>query len=224
MPSALSTGARIRDLMEEEIATGIVRPGTRLDEIKLAERFGVSRTPVREALQQLAAAGLVQIQPRRGATVVELAASTLVEMFEVMAELEAMAARFAARRHTDRDKKEIQAALQACKRAARAGDADAYYYANETFHYALYQASHHAFLIEQCRQLHRRLKPYRRLQLRVGRRMGASLAEHEAITKAVLASDDEGAGRLARDHVLVQGTRFSDLVASLQMDTEAVPQ
>lgn len=86
---------------------------------------------------------------------------------------------------------------------------------NEVFHYALYDASHHAFLIDQCRQLHRRLKPYRRLQLRVRHRMATSLAEHQAITDAVLAFDGDRASQLARDHIVVQGARFSDLVASL---------
>lgn len=210
-----NTSAGLRDALEEEILTGAIKPGTRLDETTLAERFGVSRTPIREALQQLAAAGLIQIQPRRGATVIELPPSTLVEMFDVMAELEAMAVRFAARRHTDKDQSAIQAALKACKAAAKTGDVEAYYYANEVFHYALYEASHHAFLIEQCRQLHRRLKPYRRLQLRVRQRMAASMAEHEAIAAAIFAFDGEKASALARDHIVVQGTRFSDLVASL---------
>lgn len=210
-----NTSAGLRDTLEEDILTGGLKPGTRLDETVLAERFGVSRTPIREALQQLAAAGLIQIQPRRGATVVELPASTLVEMFDVMAELEAMAVRLASRRHTDEDRTAIQSALKGCKAAAKTGDVEAYYYANEVFHYALYDASHHAFLIEQCRQLHRRLKPYRRLQLRVRRRMAASLAEHNAIADAIFAFDGDTASQLARDHIVVQGTRFSDLVASL---------
>ncbi len=210
-----NASAGLRDTLEEEILTGSIKPGTRLDETMLAERFGVSRTPIREALQQLAAAGLIQIQPRRGATVVELPASTLVEMFDVMAELEAMAVRLASRRHTDDDKKTILAALKSCKVAAKSGDVDAYYYANEVFHYALYDASHHAFLIEQCRQLHRRLKPYRRLQLRVRQRMATSLAEHQAIADALLSFNGDLGSQLARDHIVVQGARFSDLVASL---------
>lgn len=215
MTTISNTSAGLRDTLEEDIVTGTIRPGTRLDETVLAERFGVSRTPIREALQQLAAAGLIQIQPRRGATVVELPASTLVEMFDVMAELEAMAVRLASRRHTDDDKKAVLATMRACKAAAKSGDVEAYYYANEVFHYALYDASHHAFLIDQCRQLHRRLKPYRRLQLRVRQRMATSLAEHQAITDALLAFDGDRASQLARDHIVVQGARFSDLVASL---------
>ena len=221
MAANSNTSSGPRDALEEDILTGIIKPGARLDETVLAARFGVSRTPIREALQQLAAAGLIQIQPRRGATVIELPASTLVEMFDVMAELEGMAVRLAARRHTDDDKKAIQAALKACKTAAKSGDVEAYYYANESFHYALYDASHHAFLIDECRQLHRRLKPYRRLQLRVRQRMATSLSEHQAIADAILAFDGDRANTLARDHIVVQGTRFSDLVASLSAMTAA---
>lgn len=212
-----NSGAKLRDTLEEEIATGQILPGTRLDEVSLAERFGVSRTPVREALHQLASAGLVQIQPRRGATVVELHAHTLVEMFDVMAELEAMAVGLAARRHSEEDRKAILAAHAECKRAAKSGDADRYYYANEAFHNALHEASHHAFLISQCRQLHRRLKPYRRLQLRVRHRVSASLAEHQSVVDAILAFDADRASALAREHIVVQGARFGDLIASLKL-------
>lgn len=216
MTKELSSAAKLRDALEEEIVTGQMLPGSRLDEVSLAERFGVSRTPVREALHQLASAGLVEIQPRRGATVTELHADTLVEMFDVMAELEAMAVGLAARRHTEADKKAIVSAHAECKCAAKSGDVDRYYYANEAFHDALYAASHHAFLITQCRQLHRRLKAYRRLQLRVRHRVSASLAEHQSIIDAILAFDQAQAAACARRHIVVQGERFGDLIASLK--------
>ena len=90
----------LRDHLEEDILTGALRPGDRLDEMSLAERFGVSRTPIREALFHLAAAGLIDNRPKRGAIVAEIGPRQLVEMFEVMAELEGMCARLAARRAT----------------------------------------------------------------------------------------------------------------------------
>jgi len=206
----------IRDQIENAILTGELAPGQRLDETTLAARAGVSRTPIREVLMQLAALGLVDLGARRGATVAKVAPERLVEMFEVMAELEAMAVRLAARRHTDADEAEIRAAHVACTEAAESRDADRYYYANERFHHALYDASHQGFLIEQCMLLHRRLKPYRRLQLRVRQRMAASLAEHEQIMDAVLSLNGEQAATLMREHVLVQGERFTDLLASLR--------
>jgi DNA-binding GntR family transcriptional regulator len=211
----VSAGARLRDEIENEILTGRLAPGTRLDEVPLAARFGVSRTPIREALMQLSAAGLIDIRPRRGAVVAEIGPERLVEMFAVMAEMEAMAGRLAARRHTEADRAALVSALDACRAAAASGDTDAYYYENEKFHHAIYAASYNGFLIEQCIGLHRRLKPYRRLQLRVGNRLATSLAEHEAVVEAILAHDGVSAAEALRGHIAIQGERFGDLVASL---------
>ncbi|QQP92413.1 GntR family transcriptional regulator [Skermanella sp. TT6] len=205
----------MRDRIENEILTGAMPPGYRLDEMTLAARFGVSRTPVREALFQLASAGLIEIRPRRGAVVTEVGPERLVQMFEVMAGLEGMAGRLAARRQTDADRRNLTETHEACRRAAETADADAYYYENERFHHAIYAASHNAFLIEQCAALHRRLKPYRRIQLQVMNRVANSLAEHEAVVDAILKMDGDRAERLLRDHIMIQGDRFSDLMASL---------
>jgi len=204
---------RLREQIEEQIATGRLAPGSALDELTLAERFGVSRTPVREALIQLAAEGLIEIRPRRGAVVMALGPTRLLEMFEVMAELEAMCARQAARRMTEPERQVLLAAHHECE-AAR-GDTDAYFYANERFHGAIYAGSHNGFLAEQTAQLQRRLRPYRRLQLRVRNRMANSFAEHESVVQALLAGDGAAAAEALRGHVSVQGERFGDLVASL---------
>lgn len=206
---------RLRDALETAILTGDFAPGDKLEEVALARRFGVSRTPVREALHQLAASGLVESRPRRGAVVASLGPDRLVEMFAVMAELEAMAARLAAGRMERSDESRLLDALAGCARAATEGP-DAYYYENERFHFALYDASGNGFLADQARALHRRLKPYRRLQLQVHNRVPTSLAEHAAIVAALRGSDAAAAADLARAHVAVQGQRFADLVASLQ--------
>jgi len=212
----------LRDAIEDLIAIGQFPPGTHLDETELAARFKVSRTPIREALIQLASLGLVVIRPRRGTVVAEVAPQQLVEMFEVMAELEAMCGRLAARRMSSEDQAVLQSAHDACREASAAGDADAYYYKNEQFHDAIYAGSHNTFLAEQARALHRRLRPYRRLQLRVRNRLPTSLAEHEAVVNAIRAGDGSLTADLLRQHVLVQGQRFADLIASLsQLTTRA---
>lgn len=214
-PMAPNTRQRLRHQLENDILTGALAPGERLDEVALATRFGVSRTPIREALMQLASAGLIEIRPRRGAVVAELGPGTLVEMFEVMAELEGLAGRLAARRHTVADEAAIAAAHEACRTAAALGDCDAYYYENERFHHAIYAASHSGFLAEQCAALHRRLKPYRRLQLRARNRLPVSFAEHDRVVAAILSGDGEAANAELRAHVAIQGERFGDLLASL---------
>jgi DNA-binding GntR family transcriptional regulator len=204
---------KVRHAIEQDIAMGVALPGQRLDEVMLAERFEVSRTPVREALQQLAASGMIDIRPRRGAVVADVTPERLFQMFEAMAEIEALCARLASRRITAHDRGVLVAANAACQAAM--GDPDAYYDANELFHQAIYHASGNAVLEEQCLALQKRLRPYRRLQLRVTNRVGRSFSEHEAILAALLAGDAEAAGTALHAHVMVQGDRFADLVASL---------
>lgn len=205
----------LREAIEEEVATGKLLPGTHLDEIELARRFGVSRTPIREALSLLAGEGLVEIRPRRGAVVAQVTPQRLVEMFEVMAELEAMCARLAARRMTDAEIVDLEAAHDHCRVAAAGQDSDAYFYANERFHQAIYHASHNTFLAEQALSLQRKVRPYRRLQLRVRNRVSRSFEEHQDILDALKAGDGEKAVLAIRSHVVVQGERFADLIAGL---------
>ncbi|WP_426112597.1 GntR family transcriptional regulator [Massilia sp. PWRC2] len=208
---------QLREAIEELIAVGTLAPGQHLDETELAARFGVSRTPIRETLIQLASMGLVVIRPRRGAVVAELGPRQLVEMFETMSELEAVCARLGARRMNEAERAALRAVHAACEAASVSVDADAddYYYRNEAFHHAIYAGSHNQFLIDQALALSRRLRPYRRLQLRVRNRVGASFAEHAALVDAIVDGDGELAARLARDHVMIQGERFADLMASL---------
>ena len=205
----------VREMIEEGIATGTFPPGMRLDEVELAQRFDVSRTPLREALFQLASAGIVEMQPRRGTVVAEVSPHRMVEMFEVMGELEAMCGRLAARRMLPPEHERLLAAHRACEAARAANNPDTYYYQNEQFHHVIYEGSHNGFLEQQASALHRRLRPYRRLQLRVRDRMPTSLREHEGVVQAILAGDAELTAQRLRDHVVVQGQRFADLIASL---------
>ena len=206
---------QLRESIEEQIASGELAPGSTLDEATLVERYGVSRTPVREALIQLATEGLIEMRPRRGAVVASIGPGRLLEMFEVMGELEAMCGRLAARRMLPAEHERLLAAHRACEAARLANDPDAYYYENERFHHLIYEGSHNGFLEQQASALHRRLRPYRRLQLRVRDRMPTSLREHEGVVQAILAGDAELTAQRLRDHVVVQGQRFADLIASL---------
>jgi DNA-binding GntR family transcriptional regulator len=210
-----SRAESLREAIEEMIAVGQLTPGQHLDETWLAERFEVSRTPIREALIQLGAMGLVVVRPRRGAVVAEIDPRRLCEMFEVMAELEAMCGRLAARRITEPELAELRAAHAECGAAVQAHDIDAYYEANARFHTQVYHASHNLYLAEQALRLHRRLRVYRRLQLRVRDRIGNSYAEHGGVLQALEAGDSNLTAERLRQHVVVQGERFGDLIASL---------
>ena len=204
----------LRDQLEQDIVTGAFRPGERLDEQSLAARFGVSRTPIREALMQLATIGLIRLHQRRGAFVASLGFKEIIERFEVMAALEGACGALAARRITDEQRGKLLEAHEACARQAAGGSADAYYYANERFHHVIYEACHNAFLAEQARQLHGRLRPYRRLQLRARSRVASSLAEHQGIVDAILAGEGSKAEQLLKGHILIQGERLTDFIAS----------
>ncbi len=209
------SGLSLRDRIEEAIVSGQFGPGDRLEEVSLAEQYGVSRTPVREALRQLQEAGLIEIKPRRGATVKVITPTHLIHMFEVMGGLEGIAGRLAARRLDETSKSEILECHEACRAAVKDGS-DAYYYENERFHMAIYRASANPFLEEQARALHRRLKPYRRIQLRSLNRIEHSFAEHERIVEALISGQSLEAEQALWDHVTIQADRFHDFLASLE--------
>ena len=206
--------------LQEMILQGDFVDGDRLDEIRLAERFSVSRTPIREAFQKLALSGLIEQIPRRGVFVRLPGPVELIEMFEVMAELECACGRFAASRISDAALEEMEQANALCRKAAQAGDAGAYYTANEAFHHVIYRQSGNGFLEAEAQRLYRRLKPYRRVQLRLRGRMAQSLAEHEAILDALSDGRVEDAGRHLRGHVVIQGEKFHNLMASLKPAAE----
>ena len=205
----------IAQTIEEDILSNRYVDGERLDEAMLAARFRVSRTPIREAMQRLAISGVVVLRPRRGAFVRQPTTVDLMEMFEVMAEYEAFCARLAAGAITEEALAEMSEVNAECARAVEAQDADRYYEANEQFHHMLYAQSGNSFLETEALRLHRRLRPYRRLQLRLRGRMAQSMAEHDAILSALEEGDADGAASAIREHVGVQGEKFRRLVAAL---------
>jgi DNA-binding GntR family transcriptional regulator len=211
LPSRLSE--QLLEAIEERIVMGEAPPGARLDEVELAASFGVSRTPIREALIQLATMRLIEKRPRKGWVVTQMTPRQLCEMFEVMAELEAMCGRFAARRASTFQQQRIRAAHEACRDIK---DPDAYYRLVEKFHIAIYEASQNEFLIEEVRQMQRRARAYRRLQLRAPDRIADSFQEHGGIVEAIFAGDSERASDLLRAHIMVQGVRFTSLVESIE--------
>jgi DNA-binding GntR family transcriptional regulator len=110
---------------------------------------------------------------------------------------------------------QILQAHEACKQAWESNDPKEYYKLNEVFHHAVYAASHNSFLEERAELLHRRLRPYRRLQLHVRNRMRNSFDEHEKIVRALLDGNSTLAADLLRAHVVVQGEKFTDLMSNM---------
>ncbi len=215
--STIPNAIRVREALENAIVDGRFPPGAKLDPEALAEEFAVSRTPIREALQQLEASGLVRVAAKRGTFVSEWNPEELAERFETMAEIEASCARLAARRVTDAELVQIEALHAACRRLAEAGDVDAYYAENSAFHTSIYRATHNTFLAREAGRMHAMLQPYRRMQLQVRNRVSRSFEEHDAVVRAIRAGDDVAAAEAMRSHVVVQGDRFHDLLAALRL-------
>lgn len=221
---ATSTAERLRIALEKDIFLLRLSPGDKLDEASLAQRFGTSRTPVREALRQLAASGLVEIRAHKGAQVSRLSIPQLLEMFEFMAVMEGVCARFAAERASAEEIRTIREAHNACRPFAEAGDADGFYVANTHFHEAIYRASHNSYGAQQTMFLRNRLGPYRRFQLRRNNRPAESFREHGEILDAIAKGDAARAEQATRAHIDVQGSNFAALVSQVPPEYLTAPQ
>ena len=195
------SSANLVRTLEDDILNGLLRPCDRLDEQTLASRFGVSRTPVREALRHLASSGLVEIRKNQGATVKRLTTAELIEMFQVMAELEGLSARLSARRMSSEEFEEMLEHNRECEALAKAGDHEAFFIANNLFHEVIFRGSHNKFLQVESRKLRNRVNVYRRHITFQPRRMKRTVAEHNRIIEAIQAGDEEAADRLMREHV-----------------------
>jgi len=191
----------LRLQLADDIVRGIFAPGDPLDEIGLATRYGVSRTPVREALRQLAASGLVEIRPHRGAIVTRPSEKRLFEMFLVMAELEGLCAGLAAEAMSILERRELGKLHASLGDLVETGDPTLYALANERFHGAIYAGSHNDYLGEMTQATRARLAPFRRAQFRQSGRLAESFHEHDRIVQAILAGDRDRATREMRDHI-----------------------
>lgn len=204
--------------IEEMIFSGRLKPGEKLDEVALAAEFGVSRTPVREAIQRLTASGLIETQSRKGTSVTLLPMPKLVGMFEVMAELDILCARLAAQRATQQERRALE---DIYKRSLEAtGDAAAYARLNRDFHSSIYAATHNAYLGTLATRTWKQLQPYRNFRLDRPERVQESAAQHKAVLDAILAYDAELAAKNMRSHVRL-GTVLADFVLNLPTNVGA---
>lgn len=215
---------RIRNALTDEIASGLLKAGTQLDEQQLADRFGASRTPVREALRQLAASGLVEVRPRRGVVVTRLTPERIMDMFEAMAEIEAMCVRLAAHRMTPLERSRLLKLHQDSQVMVEANDIDAYDAFNRAFHETLYHATHNSFLAEQAIAVRTRLNAFRRTQLREGDRIVRSREEHENVMTAIAEGDGEAAARRMRAHMLNAASALDRYIAEHEDRGEKKPE
>ena len=207
--------------IEKLIVNGSMVPGQRLDEMVLAKKYGVSRTPVREAIRALIAIGLVQNTGKQGSQVAKLSISMLIEMFELMAVLEGMCAQLAARRATKNELFEMKKTHQLLEKTFEKGNHKEFYNVNLQFHDQLYNASHTQYLAEETLRLRRRLSPYRmRVTFQPGR-MNSTLEEHNKILIAIKKGESELAKNEAISHLRLIGNDLEDFIASVSSSTKS---
>jgi DNA-binding GntR family transcriptional regulator len=215
-----SVAARKSDIivaaLESQIVNGTRGPGARLDERVLAEEFGVSRTPIREAFRQLAAIGLVEDNGRRGVLVSKHCASDLLDAFLVVAELEGIAARLAAQRISRKVLEEAHEANELCRKAVLASDVDRFNAANMTFHNAVIQGAQNRLLQDQLHTARPVTFPYRHHITTVPGYMEKSLEEHSAVLSAISAGDADRAQKRMFAHVDLQGEQVVGLLRMLE--------
>ena len=205
----------LRLQLADEIVRGALAPGATLDETELARRFAVSRTPVREAIRQLAVSGLIETRPHRGAVVARPDAGQLTAMFEAMAELEGLCAGLAAERMTGAERRALETSHEDLRTLISKGDPQRYHEINEAFHSTVYAGAHNAYLAEITQATRVRVQPFRRAQFRNLGRLAKSHVEHDLVVCAIARGDREGAAKAMRDHILTVRVEFGAYAGSL---------
>lgn len=195
----------------DAILDGTFAPGSRLDEHMLAARYGTSRTPVREALRQLATTGLIDLRPRRGAAVALVTSDQLETLFVAMGELEATCARLSALSMTPIERRRLGALHDSMALMVTQEDVQGYTEANTAFHALFYAGAHNPVLSEMTSALRRRLAPFRRAQFRAPGRLALSHAEHGVVVRAVIGGDAMAAHTAMLHHVILVEDAFEQL-------------
>ncbi len=185
-------------LILEAIDAGTYRPGDRLVESELAERFGVSRTPIREALQRLETQSMLT-RDGRSLIVASLDHNQLAELYVVRAELEGLAARLAARHASPEEMRVLRDMVEADRQLLN--DPAALSRANRRFHKMIHLASHNRYLVQQLDLVHRSMALLASTSLAAEGRTETALAEHDAIVRAIEARDEAAAQLALRAHI-----------------------
>jgi DNA-binding GntR family transcriptional regulator len=197
----LTLAEELRWQLADDIVRGVLGPGAQLDESDIARRFSVSRTPVREALRQLAVSGLVDSRPHRGAVVARPTVEGLNSMFEAMAELEALCAGLAAERMPPSQRQELEGLHDRLRLLSYEGNPQLFHEANEAFHNAIYAGSQNGYIAEMTLATRVRVQPFRRAQFRNLGRLAKSYVEHDKIVIAIMRGDKSGAANAMRSHI-----------------------
>jgi len=195
---------QVADRLRDQIYQHELKPGDAIDEMALCERFGISRTPLREALKVLNSEGLIELIPRKGSFVRRMEIEELNELFPVMAVLEGLCAREAVENCTRRDLQQLEKMHDKLEKFAAQGDIDAYYEQNFVFHQTIQDLSANKWLQRVIGDLRKVLRLARHMQLTIPGRLSASLEEHRQIMKAFRKHDPDMADQKMQNHLKQQ--------------------
>ena len=187
--------------LEEEILSGELKKGETLTETSLSARLGVSRTPLRSALQRLAEEGLIEMKPNRGAVVIGIGTEELIDIYKIRMRLEGLASAEATRRISDEDKQRLREAVELSEFYITKKDAEHLKELDSEFHNVIYKASGNRLLCKTLSELHRNIQFYRKKSLAVADRLEKSVTEHREILSAIERGDAEAADRLTEAHI-----------------------
>jgi DNA-binding GntR family transcriptional regulator len=192
----------VAERLRQRIFAHELTPGTWIDEQKLAEQYGISRTPLREALKVLASEGLVDLRPRRGCYVTEISRQDMDDIFPLIAMLEGRCAAEAVKRAKPADISALKSIHEQLEAAAREGRIDAFFESNQEFHKKIQELSGNRWLLSVIQDLRKVLKLSRLHSLSLEGRLQQSLVEHRLIMAAVQSGDAVKAEKLMHDHLL----------------------
>ena len=192
----------VAERLRQRIFAHELTPGTWIDEQKLAEQYGISRTPLREALKVLASEGMVDLKPRRGCYVTEISRQDLDDPFPLIALLEGRCAADAVKRAKPAEIRELKTIHERLEAAARDGRMDAFFEANQEFHRRIQELANNRWLLSVIQDLRKVLKLSRMHSLSLEGRLQQSLDEHRGILAALEAGDAVKAEKLMHDHLL----------------------
>ena len=201
--------------MRAMIIRGELEPGSSMQETKLSDALGVSRTPLREAIKLLAAEGLVQLRPNRSPRIADIETDNILELFEALAGIERLAAELAAQRMTKRELQRLRLLQTRMENHHRDGKLDDYFAINGEIHGLIVRAAKNAPLREAHETLLSRAERARYLALGAERRWSNSVEEHSGILAALEARDGDLAGRLLSAHVQRTGTALLEMLPSI---------
>jgi DNA-binding GntR family transcriptional regulator len=220
--AAATISSRISHVLAADIISGELPPGSKLDEVALSQRFGVSRTPIREALKDLAAKRLVE-PAKRGVVVARIGIEELTDMLEADCEIEALCARLASQKMSALEKEHLKILCEKGSLVIGTENLAGYFVLNDRFHMLIAKGTHNDTLESTVRLLRNRLAPFRRAQPgEMSERLLQSVKEHQVIVEAISLGDGEAAYLAARSHNarLSIGTLLQ--VSNLSVDKEYV--